>query len=156
MSEHSAEKNSSEQAVLRYFLDAAKLKGSIEKSESPDFILHCPNNTLIGIEITLLAENEEAQVLHGRGSKIFMSTTEDLVIKLNDLLAQKANKYKKYKKFDRNILVLRVGDFMLKKEDFERLKDSIIVPSDSFDEIYLLLFNTMMNKWADLLELTIL
>lgn len=141
-----------EEAALNLFMKAYSLKGSIKRRERPDFEVEDEKGLAYGIEVAHLYDEGEAEVQLGRGNS-YSGTTEDLIKVLNALLLKKLSKISGYDKFDKNILVIRVADQMLAKEDFERLYRQIKGSHSSFDEIWLLTYNWKRKSWSDLLPL---
>ncbi|MFH1207158.1 MAG: hypothetical protein V1668_00950 [Patescibacteria group bacterium] len=153
---HNNEKNRLEKSALEYFLSFyKKISGEPNKGEKPDYtIKDKKTNSLYGIEIAHLFDGENGAKVSLGKETMYEGTTEDLInIHLNTLLSRKLTEVRNYKKTDKMVLVIRVGDQITEKEDIERLLGLVKLPDNQFDEIWLLIYNWQTEEWSDRIAL---
>ena len=147
-----------EKATLDYFLRSYnQYKGTHLQfkccQESPDYIArNLSTNEDIGIEVTVLYDNNfEARFLLGRSNDAggLRSSTETIA-RLNNLLKKKAQQAKKYEFEGKLVLVIRVASRVFDKADFDMHEADIIVPTNRFAEIWLVLYDVSKQAYSDL------
>jgi hypothetical protein len=110
----------------------------------------------IGIEIShLFYDSKEAKMLLGRSSdKIHGLMNSTAVLQtLNERLKKKCTQAEKYEFEGKMFLVVRVASPIFDKSTFDRFEDDIIVPSNVFDQIWLLFFDFREQEWGELKQL---
>jgi hypothetical protein len=148
-----------EQAAAEHFVTAlnnmyAASYAVIEHSDRPDVVIEDVNTgDLIGIEVTHLYYNgDEAKELLGKsGENNYrpgdVNIALRLIEKLNDLLAQKAQKAAGYNHNNKLSLLVRVASPVFKIDDFDRYESFIRVPVSDYRHIWLLFFDADSEKW---------
>ena len=151
------EKKRLEKAACRYFLDAYNREQGtnfkiVKHGDRPDLTAQDGDKTL-GIEIThLYYGDEEAMELLGKLDKVSpqVQIFSTLVENLNALLFDKTEQAKGYDFSHPVILVIRVASPIFSDEDFDHLKENIVVPESLFREIWLLARDDQTGNWAGL------
>jgi len=156
-----AEKKKLERAAFDYFINAYNRQSGTtfafrKHHDKPDIIAIDDNETILGIEIThLYYGDEEAKLLLGRSDKDMFGpvTLEGLIANLNELLKEKIRQAKNYKFNEDVILVIRAASPVFEISDFERLREKINIPKNTFSEIWLLAHDAKEGAWKGLRQL---
>jgi len=152
------EKRALEQAAAEEFVEAInRITGSrfqiIRHHDKPDIVIaDSLTGRTIGVEVThLFYDEEEARLLLGRPvdsvPAFKIETMEEFTDRLNELLAQKAEKSDGYEFSGELGLLVRVVSPMFTKADFDRYERLIRVPDNDYHHIWLLFCDFDREKW---------
>ncbi|HWJ02057.1 MAG TPA: hypothetical protein VNU93_00175 [Verrucomicrobiae bacterium] len=151
-----------EQNAAEYFVEALNEQLSTSyrvmlHADRPDIVIEDEDSLhRLGVEVThLFYDSAEARALLGR-SPIDYRSQEDIktfIDRLNKLLAQKADKAKKYADEWELALLVRVASPAFGIQDFVRFKNLIDVPDCKYKYIWLLFYNFDESRWNIIMAL---
>lgn len=141
--------DTAEKAIINRFIKGYKRLFGIDlvivcHSDKPDFeVLNTQTGEKFGVEVTGLYQNDrEAKIQYNREPNWdrFPGSWDDLIARLNTLLAKKADKANDYQYTGRILLAIYVGSLVYNEtKDFDHIHTLITIPENRFSEIWLML-----------------
>lgn len=112
--------------------------------DKPDFEAFDPRtNQRIGIEVTGVYQDErEAKIQYGKieNWNSYSASLVEILFKLNNILAKKAEKSKKYNFGGQIFLAIWIGSLVFSQaNDMNFIRRDIVIPENSFTKIWLIL-----------------
>ena len=151
------EKKALEISAVKYFIAAFKKQNHIDykivqHQDRPDIIIEDRNTKKrLGVEVThLFYDSQEARIILGRAKDQVHGpeTIDQYILRLNQLLQQKADKAKGYQCNNDNILLVRVVSPVFDIDDFNASAEKIVVPVCLYKNIWLLFYDFDHNYWG--------
>jgi len=129
----------------------------IRHQDRPDFIVEDSESTrFIGIEVKhLFYDSEEAKILLGRSKRNnhALMNSHKLIGALNECLKNAAKRAQKYDFDGELFLVVRVASPIFDRSTFELFRNSIVIPTNVFNEIWLIFYDAQKQMWGELKRL---
>jgi hypothetical protein len=160
MSNHNEEKHRLETAAIDLFINISREGRCIDyhvadKQECPDFVLEDEQGNKIGVEVThIFYDSEEAKMLLGRSDKKIhgLENFDTFIEELNKAFKKKGEKGNNYKSEYPLSLLIRNASPLWGLEDIEHSLDKLHVPTDVYQEVWMLTRDNSSNWYLVKIE----